>query len=158
MSKKSDEQKPTREPMAIPVPDEELSKDELLHLYRMERSEEFFQAKVRFRDKLARGLIPGIEPKPYQVIDELKNVLTSQHLKLLHWLADRPAMSASLADIARYRQGLPREVGPVEEATERKFCGRLKKKLEPMSSRVRIDILKGQKIVRLVILPAFDPV
>jgi hypothetical protein len=158
MSKKFDDQKPAREPMAIFVPDEELSQDALLYLYHLERSEEFFQAKVRLRDKLRRGLIPGIPPKPHQVIDELKNVLTSQQLELLRWLADRDGMSASLADIARYRQELPGEIGPDEEATERKFCGRLRKQLERMSSCVQIDILRGQKVVRLLIRPASNPI
>jgi hypothetical protein len=152
MSKKSADQKPTREPMAIPVPDEEQSKDELLYLYRLERSEEFFQAKVRFRDKLARGLIPGIAPKPHQVIDTLKDDLTSQQLELLRWLAERRDMEAPLADVSRYRSKPKGTITKADEAKERKYLGRLSDKLLNMKAIVQIEIVGRQRRVRLRIL------
>ena len=90
MSKKSGDQKPTREPMAIPVPDEELSIEELRFIVRLQRSKEYIDGLARAYDAVARGLIPGASLPLTPPIDTLKHALAPRKLKLLQWLERRP--------------------------------------------------------------------
>jgi hypothetical protein len=133
------------------VPIEELSIEELRYCLQLAESEEYIDGRARMDDAIARGLIPGIPPRPHQAIDALKGNLTIGQLELLRWLAERPNMSAPLADVVRYRSKPQRRINAEDEHKERMYCRRLNNKLVDMNASVQLDIVRGKRMVSLVI-------
>jgi hypothetical protein len=138
---------------ARPVPLEDLSREELLYVYRLHTSKEYIDATERLLDNIARGLYPGASLPSQEPIGTLGYRLTPRQRGLLNWLYARPGMMATFEDVARFRmqkqRGNPK---PPQIETAGKDLRRLRQKLDHIKSHVRIDMLTGKR-VRLIILP-----